>query len=774
MKRLFLHFIKQNSWKKGSEYMKELSELLRSLDENERKQALVILFRNPNKENIAILNNLSENDPHVDVRFLAKRALNLIHSGGKNSPKVDEENKTSENKAPEIKINEQKIKNYLEGTEKEKLSVIQHIVTNGLKQLLPSLVERLTKENDPMVISSLILGIGKLGAASYFQHLLPFFDHPNPRIRASVVEASGMLGATQAYPLILKLLEDSDNRVRGNALMVIKDLGLTNTVKIVKEMADSDLISMKASAAFVLRFFPSESNVGMLKNLLSSTDVSVRNNAVKTLQIFKEKGIKSAEELISSLGSNAQTQAETLDNLESGITASTQPTQGVSSTPISPPNTTSAAKLNGDLPNLPSSKDSLPTLSQPQMSTASNQVLSSKENSETDDGTQLPKNFIGISGRGRLHEKLKPYAQQSPPEPAPGCSLDQILVWARTIQASDIHISPGKPVLYRQFGLLKSTSTPAFSVEQTFALIQNSQIEPRKLDLFNKCGDLETVLAIQGAGRFRVTLMKHLGGINITARVIPWLIRTFEETEMPASCKGLIKWAQGLILVTGPTGSGKTSNLSTFVEMINQTRQEHIITIERPIEIVFEPAKCQISQREVGSHTLSQNSALRGALREDPDILVVSELRDLDSIQLAISAAETGHLVFGTMNTVNAARTISRLTDSFAPEEQSMLQNMLSESLRGIICQQLIPRKDGTGVVPAYEVMIVTTAVSNMIRKEGIHQLASVMTLGKSAGMVTMDQSLKTLVESKIIAGEEAFIRAESKRDFAKYLPVKA
>jgi twitching motility protein PilT len=224
---------------------------------------------------------------------------------------------------------------------------------------------------------------------------------------------------------------------------------------------------------------------------------------------------------------------------------------------------------------------------------------------------------------------------------------------------------------------------------------------------------------------------------------------------MPLSCKGLTQWAQGLVLVTGPASCGKSSTLSTLIEMINQTRTDHIITIESPIEQLFTPAKSQITQRQLGRDTLSQEAALRAALREDPDIIVVGELRDLATIQLAVSAAETGHLVFGTMNTICASRTIYRLIDSFPPEEQSIIRNMVSETLRGVISQQLIPRQDGSGLVAAYEVLLVNSAVANMIRKDEAHQLGTAMITGKASGMQLLDDSLRMLASQGIISQEE-------------------
>ncbi len=264
--------------------------------------------------------------------------------------------------------------------------------------------------------------------------------------------------------------------------------------------------------------------------------------------------------------------------------------------------------------------------------------------------------------------------------------------------------------------------------------------------------------------------MKQRNGWDLTARLVAMSIPNFESTGMSKSCENLTKWAQGLVLVTGPIGCGKSTTLATLVEMINQTRNDHIITIENPIEIIYTPKKCQITQREVNLHTMSQANALRAALREDPDILVVSELRDLESIQLAVSAAETGHLVFGTMNTNNASQTISRIIDSFPSEEQGVIKNMVSESLRGVITQQLIPKKDGSGVVPAYEILIVNSAIANLIREGRTTQLTNTITTGRSAGMMLFDHSLEELAQKGVINGQEAYERAISPNNFAKYL----
>jgi len=364
----------------------------------------------------------------------------------------------------------------------------------------------------------------------------------------------------------------------------------------------------------------------------------------------------------------------------------------------------------------------------------------------------LPVNFTGITGRGKTDLAV-------PSQVSPTSSLNDILIFARQEQASDVHLGALKPIIFRKFGRLKNMTTESLNADQINRLI-TAAIPKDVLDHFDKTGDAEYVHTINGYGRFRMAIMKQRDGWDLTARLIPIEIPKFENTGMTASCANLTKWAQGMVLITGPAGCGKTTTLAVLVEMINQNRHDHIITIEEPIEIVYEPKQCQITQREINTHTLSQGNALRAALREDPDILVVSELRDLGTIQLAVSAAETGHLVFGTMNTINAAQTISRVIDSFPAEEQSIVRNMISESLRGIICQQLIPKKDGTGMALAYEILIVTPAIANLIRTDKSTQINNAITTGKNMGMVLMDNSLENLANNGIISAQEACERA--------------
>ena len=372
----------------------------------------------------------------------------------------------------------------------------------------------------------------------------------------------------------------------------------------------------------------------------------------------------------------------------------------------------------------------------------------------TDNKESLPINFTGITGRG-------PAQFPVPTQISISNSLNEILAFARHLNASDVHLGASKPIIFRQFSQLKNMTSEILDAEKISSLISSS-LPKEVLEEFEETGDVEYVHTIDGYGRFRVALMKQREGWDLTARVIPMEIPKFESTGMPNSCANLTKWAQGLVLITGPAGAGKTTTLAVLMELINQSRHDHIISIEEPIEIVYAPKQSQITQREINTHTLSQNNALRAALREDPDILVVSELRDLNNIQLAISASETGHLVFGTMNTTNATQTISSVIDYFPAEEQGIIRNMISESLRGVICQQLVPKKDGTGMVAAYEVLIITPPVANLIRSNKITQINNTMATSSNLGMILMDNYLENLAKKNIISSKEACERSNN------------
>jgi twitching motility protein PilT len=285
----------------------------------------------------------------------------------------------------------------------------------------------------------------------------------------------------------------------------------------------------------------------------------------------------------------------------------------------------------------------------------------------------------------------------------------------------------------------------------------------------NERGDSDFAYA-NNRGRFRTIVARQRLGLDLVFRIINTNVRTMDELGLPEHLKLLTRYQNGLILVTGSVGSGKSTTLAALVEQVNIERREHIITLEDPIEYVMEPKGCHITQREVHTHTRSFAAALRGALREDPDVIMVGEMRDLETISLAITAAETGHLVLGTLHTGNASRTLDRVLDVFPPDQQEQIRIMVSESLRGVISQQLIPRADGKGRVLALEILTNTPAVANVIREAKTYMLPGIIQTGKKQGMQLMDDALIDLQSRGLISGDEAYARAEQKQEMRSRL----
>jgi twitching motility protein PilT len=333
--------------------------------------------------------------------------------------------------------------------------------------------------------------------------------------------------------------------------------------------------------------------------------------------------------------------------------------------------------------------------------------------------------------------------------------LKRILETAIKQQASDVHISPGQPPILRIFGTLfplvkEKIITPEDSKNLAFLLMDEFQREK-----FLKEKDLDFSYDFEGKARFRVNAFFQLGGISIAMRLIPSKIRTIEELNLPPILHQFTKAQQGFVLVCGPASHGKSTTLAALIDEINHTRTEHIITIEDPIEYIFEDDRSIIEQREIGKDALSFPRALRAALREDPDVIMVGEMRDQETMAIAITAAETGHLVFATLHTNSAAQTIHRIVDSFPPEQQNQVRAQLSGSLLGIISQRLIPRVKG-GLIPACEVMINTPAIANLIRENKIHEIPSVIETSAEIGMITLNRSLADLVKRGEISFENA------------------
>jgi twitching motility protein PilT len=349
-------------------------------------------------------------------------------------------------------------------------------------------------------------------------------------------------------------------------------------------------------------------------------------------------------------------------------------------------------------------------------------------------------------------------------------SVDEYLSLAQQYDCSDLHLATGAPPMWRRYGTLQPiwANAALLTADETRALAYNF-LGDGHIKTLEKRGDVDFAYS-PPFGRFRCSVVVQRLGIDLTFRIINTNIRSIEDLELPETCRTLTRYHNGLVLVTGPTGSGKSTTLAALVDEVNKEREDHIITLEDPIEYVFEPKGCHINQREVGTHTQSFAAALRGALREDPDVIMVGEMRDLETISLAITAAETGHLVLGTLHTGNAPRTLDRVLDVFPSDQRDQIRIMVSESLRGIVSQQLIPRADGQGRIMALELLVNTPAVSNSIREGKTFMLPGIMQTGKSVGMISMDDSLKNLYSQGLISREETHSRAEDKATMAKFL----
>jgi twitching motility protein PilT len=341
--------------------------------------------------------------------------------------------------------------------------------------------------------------------------------------------------------------------------------------------------------------------------------------------------------------------------------------------------------------------------------------------------------------------------------------IDEYLAFGQQAGASDIHLGVNAPPIWRLHGILQPIwpNAEKFTIDETAALAEGFLTDAQKI-LLNERGDADFAYA-NSFGRFRTSVVRQRLGIDLVFRIINSQVRTMDELGLPESLKLLTRYQNGLILVTGSVGSGKSTTLAALVEQVNLERREHIITLEDPIEYIFEPKGCHITQREVHTHTRSFSAALRGALREDPDVIMVGEMRDLETISLAITAAETGHLVLGTLHTGNASRTLDRLLDVFPVDQQEQIRIMVSESLRGIISQQLVPRADGKGRVLALETLTNTPAVANVIREAKTYMLPGIIQTGKKQGMQLMDDALVALRDRGLITAEEGNARMEQK-----------
>jgi len=324
-------------------------------------------------------------------------------------------------------------------------------------------------------------------------------------------------------------------------------------------------------------------------------------------------------------------------------------------------------------------------------------------------------------------------------------TMETLLREAAEKGASDLHLSCGEPPMLRVHGDLVRTEHPTLTPESVSELVNAIMNEPQRAR-FDREHEVDFACELPGKGRFRVNVFLHSRGPGAVLRTIPTQIPSLDSLNMPPVLKDLCTRERGLILVTGPTGSGKSTTLAAMVDVINQTWDAHILTVEDPIEFVHPPKRCLVNQREVGPHTMSFTNALRSALREDPDVILIGEMRDLETISLALTAAETGHLVFGTLHTSSAPKTIDRIIDVFPAGQQAQIRTMLSESLEAVVAQTLVKKKGG-GRVAACEILVGVPAVRNLIREAKLHQIPSMMQTGQRVGMQTLDMALADLVK---------------------------
>ena len=341
-------------------------------------------------------------------------------------------------------------------------------------------------------------------------------------------------------------------------------------------------------------------------------------------------------------------------------------------------------------------------------------------------------------------------------------------------KASDLHLSTGNPPILRINGELHRVDFPTLENDSLKAMLY--EIAPEyKIKVFEETGDVDFGYEVPGVSRFRANFYNQKNGIGAVFRQIPSKVLSFEDFEkfeapLPPVLKKFSMLQKGLVVVTGPTGSGKSTTLAAMVDYANKNRREHVITVEDPIEFVHESKNCLVNHREVGVHTKSFAAALRGALREDPDIILVGEMRDLETIELAITAAATGHLVFGTIHTQSAAKTVDRIIDVFPSEQQNKIRATLSESLRGVVAQNLFRRIDKKGRVAALEVLVFTTAIANLVREGKTHQLPGMIQVGKKLGNQPLDDAIMDHLKMKRIAPEEAYDKCLDKKKFRPFL----
>jgi twitching motility protein PilT len=344
-------------------------------------------------------------------------------------------------------------------------------------------------------------------------------------------------------------------------------------------------------------------------------------------------------------------------------------------------------------------------------------------------------------------------------------TVDELLQKTVEMEGSDLHIKADSPPLVRVHGDLFPLDHPPFTPEESRRLAY-SVLTPQQIQRFEEDLELDLSYEIPGLARFRGNVMQQRSAIGIVFRVIPLRIQSMDELSLPAVCRYFSERPRGLVLVTGPAGSGKSTSQAAMIDYINSRSAQHIMTVEDPVEFLHDDKKSLINQRELGTDTLSFANALKFVLRQDPDVILIGEMRDLETIALAITAAETGHLVFGTLHTTDAVQTVDRIIDVFPIYQQQQVRMQMSVNLVGVISQTLVKRADGKGRVAAFETLVSIPSVRNLIREAKTHQIASMIQTGSRQGMITLDQSLANLVKNKLVTYEDALGKASNVIEF--------
>ncbi len=348
--------------------------------------------------------------------------------------------------------------------------------------------------------------------------------------------------------------------------------------------------------------------------------------------------------------------------------------------------------------------------------------------------------------------------------------IDQFLKVLAERGGSDLHLTTGAPPIMRLNGRLQPYKFRELTGTDMEKLVYEIMEEEWR-STFLETMDFDFAYEIEGVARFRVNVFWQRKGLGAVFRTIPSEVLTADDLGLPQVIRDFCKLSKGLVLVTGPTGSGKSTTLAAMVDLINKTRFDHILTVEDPVEFTHPNRKCLVNQREIGTNTRSFANALRAALREDPDVILVGEMRDRETIELGMTAAETGHLVFGTLHTNSAPKTVDRIIDVFPSDQQEQIRSMLAESLKGVVSQALLRKKGGKGRVAAMEIMVGTSAISNLIREAKLHQIPSMIQTGRKDGMQLLDQHIMELLMSGVIDAEEAYLKANTKATFKPHLP---